>query len=417
MKHLRDLIKKGKEEGFLKHTEINNLFEDENIYKYSLDNFFDTLKEEKIKIIEEAEEVETEVKEIDEIEKESLKVKEKVIEPKKDIVEIYFQEIKKIPLLTPEKEIHLAKIISNSRKKIKKIEKKYNLSLLKIKGIFKRWMDKQITQAELPVSLKNLTLKEFKDLIKEIAYFENTLSKTKKEFIEANLRLVVSIAKKYVSKRLPLLDLIDEGNVGMIKALDRFDYKQGHKFSTYAMWWIKHTIFRAITDQGRTIRIPVYMIEIINRCVKAIRELLQELGHEPTLEEISKKMGMPVSKIIEVVNISQEPVSLETPTGASDNTMLGDLIEGNESLSPLKIVFLNLLQDEICKLLEQLREKESTILKLRFGLNGYKPHTLEETGNVIGVTRERVRQLEAKALQKLRELKISNELHDFLSEY
>lgn len=404
---IENLIKKGKKEGYLTPTEIDNIFENEDIYSQSLDNFFDTITAEGIKIIEEFEERE-EIEEVG-IEKETIE--------SKDTVEIYLQEISKIPLLTPKEEIHLAKIISNSRKDIKEIEKRYNLPIVKIKGIFKRWMYKQITEKELPPSLKNLTTETFKEIIKEIAKIENIFHKAKKKFIEANLRLVVSIAKKYSSRRLPLLDLIDEGNLGMMKAVEKFDYRQGHKFSTYATWWIKHTIVRAIADQSRTIRVPVYMMETISKCIKTIRNLLQELGREPTLEEISKKMQMPIPKIIEIINISQEPSSLEAPVGSSGNSILGDLIEGSEVLSPLKIVFLNLLQDEISKLLENLNEKESTIIKLRFGLEDYKPHTLEETGEIIGITRERVRQLEVKSLQKLRELKVSRELHDFLLEH
>lgn len=404
---IKDLIKKGKKKGYLTHTEIDNIFEDEGIYSQSLDNFFDTITEEGIKIIEEFEERE----EIEEarIEKETIEIK--------DTVEIYFQEISKIPLLTSEEEIHLAKIISNSHKGIKEIEKRYNLPIVKIKGSFKRWMHKQITEEELPSSLKNLTPETFKEIIEEVAHIENISHKAKKRFIEANLRLVVSVAKKYSSRRLPLLDLIDEGNLGMMKAVEKFDYRQGHKFSTYATWWIKHTIVRAIADQSRTIRVPVYMMEAISKCIKVIRNLLQELGREPTLKEISEKMQMSVHKIIEIINISQEPSSLEAPVGLSSSSILGDLIEGSEVLSPLKAVFLNLLQDEISKLLENLNEKESTIIKLRFGLENYKPHTLEETGEIIGVTRERVRQLEVKALQKLRELKVSRELYDFLLEH
>lgn len=404
---IKNLIKKGIEKGYLTHTEIDNIFEEEDIYSQSLDNFFDTITEKGIKIVEEFEEGE----EIEEarIEKETVETK--------DTVEIYLQEISKIPLLTPEEEIHLAKIIADSRKSIKEIEKRYNLPIVKIKGSFKRWMRKQITEEELPPSLKNLTPEAFKELIKEITHIENISYKAKKRFIEANLRLVVSIAKKYSSRRLPLLDLIDEGNLGMMKAVEKFDYRQGHKFSTYATWWIKHSIVRAIADQSRTIRVPVYMMETISKCIKVIRNLLQELGREPTLREISKKMQMSVPKIIEIINISQEPSSLEAPVGAGGSSILGDLIEGSEVLSPLKVVFLNLLQDEISKLLKNLSEKESTIIKLRFGLENYKPHTLEEAGEVMGITRERVRQLEVKALQKLRELKVSRELHDFLLEH
>ncbi|MDI6786688.1 MAG: sigma-70 family RNA polymerase sigma factor [bacterium] len=411
IQNIQNLIKKGKKKGYITHTEIDSIFEDGSIYSESLDNFFDTITKEGIKIAEEFEKKDEEKEEIEEakIEREPTEIK--------DAIEIYLQEISRIPLLTSKEELLLAKKISTSTKEIREIEKRYRLPIVKIKGVYKRWVHKQITKEELPSSLKNLTAENFKELIKEITAIEDISHKSKKNFIEANLRLVVSIAKKYSSRRLPFLDLIDEGNLGMMKAVDKFDYKQGHKFSTYATWWIKHTIVRAIADQSRTIRVPVYMIETISKCIKVIRNLLQELGREPTLEEISKKMQISIHKIIEIINISQEPSSLEAPVGSSGNSILGDLIEGSESLSPLKAVFLNLLQDEISKLLENLNEKEKTIIKLRFGLENYKPHTLEETGKIIGITRERVRQLEFKALQKLNELKVSRELHDFLLEH
>ncbi|MFD3157571.1 RNA polymerase sigma factor RpoD [Haloimpatiens sp. FM7330] len=256
-----------------------------------------------------------------------------------------------------------------------------------------------------------LSSEEEVDLAQRI---ENGEQRAKKKLAEANLRLVVSIAKRYVGRGMLFLDLIQEGNLGLIKAVEKFDYRKGYKFSTYATWWIRQAITRAIADQARTIRIPVHMVETINKLIRVSRQLLQELGREPQPEEIAKEMEMPVDKVREIMKIAQEPVSLETPIGEEEDSHLGDFIPDDEAPAPAEAAAFTMLKEQLINVLDTLTPREEKVLRLRFGLDDGRARTLEEVGKEFNVTRERIRQIEAKALRKLRHPSRSKKLKDYL---
>ncbi len=299
-----------------------------------------------------------------------------------DPVRMYLKEIGKVPLLSAEEEISLAKKMEAGDMAMSQLE-------------------------EMGDDLDEETKKTLQDLVDEGDY-------AKKKLAEANLRLVVSIAKRYVGRGMLFLDLIQEGNLGLIKAVEKFDYSKGYKFSTYATWWIRQAITRAIADQARTIRIPVHMVETINKLIRVSRQLLQELGREPSPEEIAAEMDIPVERVREILKISQEPVSLETPIGEEEDSHLGDFIQDENVPVPAEAAAFTLLREQLSVVLETLTERERKVLKLRFGLDDGRARTLEEVGKEFNVTRERIRQIEAKALRKLRHPSRSRVLRDYL---
>ncbi len=356
---VKGLIEKGKKNGLLTYKEIADLLEEIDLEVEQIDDIYQRLEDMGIDIVgDKEEEVLLERDEIDnEDEDEDIK-KEDLSVPKgisvDDPVRMYLKEIGKIPLLTAEKEIELAKRM------------------------------------------------------------EAGDEEAKRELAEANLRLVVSIAKRYVGRGMLFLDLIQEGNLGLMKAVEKFDYKKGYKFSTYATWWIRQSITRAIADQARTIRIPVHMVETINKLVRVQRQLVQELGRDPSPGEIAKEMNMEVEKVREIMKIAQEPVSLETPIGEEEDSHLGDFIEDEGALAPADAATFIMLREQLIEVLDTLTPREQKVLRLRFGLDDGRARTLEEVGKEFDVTRERIRQIEAKALRKLRHPSRSKKLKDFL---
>ncbi len=303
-----------------------------------------------------------------------------------DPVRMYLKEIGKVDLLTPEREVELAQAMGAGAAAKEQL-------------------------AELERSGEDIPKEMMKELKKAVKGGE----RAKQQLAEANLRLVVSIAKRYVGRGMLFLDLIQEGNLGLIKAVEKFDYTKGYKFSTYATWWIRQAITRAIADQARTIRIPVHMVETINKVIRVNRQLLQELGHDPSPEETAEEMGMPVEKVREILKIAQEPVSLETPIGEEEDSHLGDFIPDEDASEPSEAASFTLLKEQLVDVLSTLTPREEKVLRLRFGIEDGRSRTLEEVGKEFNVTRERIRQIEAKALRKLRHPSRSKKLKDFLS--
>jgi len=260
----------------------------------------------------------------------------------------------------------------------------------------------------------HLSITDIKDINREVSIGEAKARRAKKEMVEANLRLVISIAKKYTNRGLQFLDLIQEGNIGLMKAVDKFEYRRGYKFSTYATWWIRQAITRSIADQARTIRIPVHMIETINKLNRISRQMLQEMGREPTPEELAVRMEMPEDKVRKVLKIAKEPISMETPIGDDEDSHLGDFIEDQSVSSPIDQATMESLRETTHSVLAQLTPREAKVLRMRFGIDMNTDHTLEEVGKQFDVTRERIRQIEAKALRKLRHPSRSEQLRSFL---
>jgi len=337
-------------------------------------------------------------------------VEEKISRSDMEPLQIYIKDINRTPLLDSKSEWELAKKISDSKIKIQE--------LIKVSGLHPTELRRYLNTpgAPPPPPLKGHDRRTLAKQAQALAETENIYAEAQRVLIESNLRLVVSIAKRYVSHGLHLLDLINEGNLGLIRAVELFDYKLGYKFSTYASWWIKQSIRRAIADQGRIIRVPVHMADSINRWIKASRILSQKLGREPTLEETAKEMGISEPKLFEIVKVSQEPSSLEAPIQTSMESSLGEVIEDTGAISPYKSVLSLVFTEYLDKMLSTLTEKERKIVEMRFGLFGQSDRTLEEVGNELHITRERVRQIELRALKKLRHLRLAEELFSMMME-
>ena len=348
-----------KKKNVLEYQEISDHFADLHLEEEQMDEILDALEKSGIDVLRITDDDDIPDEELllsdeDEVDMENLDLSIPDGISIEDPVRMYLKEIGKVPLLSAEEEIELAKRM------------------------------------------------------------ENGDQEAKKRLAEANLRLVVSIAKRYVGRGMLFLDLIQEGNLGLIKAVEKLDYRKGYKFSTYATWWIRQAITRAIADQARTIRIPVHMVETINKLIRVSRQLLQELGREPTPEEISEEMGMPVDRVREILKISQEPVPLETPIGEEEDSHLGDFIQDDNVPVPAEAASFTLLREQLVEVLGTLTEREQKVLRLRFGLDDGRARTLEEVGKEFNVTRERIRQIEAKALRKLRHPSRSRKLKDYL---
>ena len=395
---LAELIERGKKNGKLSASELMDVLENLDLESDQMDKIYDTLENLGIDTVgddylpELADDVMPPLEELNEIEE---LPEEEMVDPNTlvdsfsidDPVRMYLKEIGKVNLLTPDEEVQLAQDMGAgdaAKEQLAELEE-----------------DDSITLSE--------------EELKELRRLVRRGEAAKQRLAEANLRLVVSIAKRYVGRGMLFLDLIQEGNLGLIKAVEKFDYTKGYKFSTYATWWIRQAITRAIADQARTIRIPVHMVETINKVIRVSRQLLQELGHDPTPEEISEEMNMPVDKVREILKIAQEPVSLETPIGEEEDSHLGDFIPDEDASEPSEAASFTLLKEQLVDVLGTLTPREEKVLKLRFGIEDGRTRTLEEVGKEFNVTRERIRQIEAKALRKLRHPSRSKKLKDFLN--
>ena len=395
LKDLLALAKKKK--NMLEYQEISDFFADMQLEAEQFDKILDFLEANNIDVLritddDSDDEILLDVDDEDEIEVEKIDLSVPDGVSIEDPVRMYLKEIGKVPLLSAEEEIELAKNMEAGAVAKEKI------AILKSR-------EEKATEEELA---------EIKEEIKNLQKDLDAGDEAKKRLAEANLRLVVSIAKRYVGRGMLFLDLIQEGNLGLIKAVEKFDYRKGYKFSTYATWWIRQAITRAIADQARTIRIPVHMVETINKLIRVSRQLLQELGREPSPEEIAAEMNMPVERVREILKISQEPVSLETPIGEEEDSHLGDFIQDDNVPVPADAAAFTLLKEQLEEVLAPLTEREQKVLTLRFGLEDGRARTLEEVGKEFNVTRERIRQIEAKALRKLRHPSRSRKLKDYL---
>ena len=385
-----------KKKNMLEYQEIADFFKDLNLDPEKFEMVIDYLEQNGIDVlkISNDDDVDDDIilDEEDEVEVEKIDLSVPEGVSVEDPVRMYLKEIGKVPLLSADEEIELAQNMEDGAVATEKI----NVLKGRIDGASEE------EKAEIKEEIKTLQ----RDVDKG--------ADAKKRLAEANLRLVVSIAKRYVGRGMLFLDLIQEGNLGLIKAVEKFDYKKGYKFSTYATWWIRQAITRAIADQARTIRIPVHMVETINKLIRVSRQLLQELGREPSPEEIAKEMSMPVERVREILKISQEPVSLETPIGEEEDSHLGDFIKDDNVPVPADAAAFTLLKEQLEEVLGTLTEREQKVLTLRFGLEDGRARTLEEVGKEFNVTRERIRQIEAKALRKLRHPSRSRKLKDYL---
>ena len=395
---LKSLLELGKKKrNILEYQEISDFFRDMNLDEEKMEKVLDFLEANKVDVLrisdgdDEDDDIILDDEDEVEVEKIDLSVPEGV--SVEDPVRMYLKEIGKVPLLSADEEIELAQKMEAGSVAVEKIP------LLKER--LAETGDEQ-EKEEIQAEIKALQLDVDRG------------SDAKKRLAEANLRLVVSIAKRYVGRGMLFLDLIQEGNLGLIKAVEKFDYRKGYKFSTYATWWIRQAITRAIADQARTIRIPVHMVETINKLIRVSRQLLQELGREPTPEEIAEELKMPVERVREILKISQEPVSLETPIGEEEDSHLGDFIKDDNVPVPADAATFTLLKEQLEEVLGTLTEREQKVLTLRFGLEDGRARTLEEVGKEFNVTRERIRQIEAKALRKLRHPSRSRKLKDYL---
>lgn len=385
-----------KKRNILEYQEISDHFKELNLDAEQFEAVLDFLEHNNVDVLrmnDDDDDDEIILDEEDEVEVENIDLSVPDGVSVEDPVRMYLKEIGKVPLLSAEEEINLAQRMEAGNVATEKIQ------------LLKARMEETEDEAE-----KAEIQEEIKAMQKDI----DLGSDAKKRLAEANLRLVVSIAKRYVGRGMLFLDLIQEGNLGLIKAVEKFDYRKGYKFSTYATWWIRQAITRAIADQARTIRIPVHMVETINKLIRVSRQLLQELGREPSPEEIAAEMKMPVDRIREILKISQEPVSLETPIGEEEDSHLGDFIKDDNVPVPADAAAFTLLKEQLEEVLGTLTEREQKVLTLRFGLEDGRARTLEEVGKEFNVTRERIRQIEAKALRKLRHPSRSRKLKDYL---
>lgn len=374
---VQQLVEKGKTQGWLSQEQILQVFPEAESNIEQLEEVYIVLFEEGIQLVDENQQSDTQQDDKPE-EPPQVDLNEIGID---DTVSLYLKEISRIPLLRAEQEVEYAKGMETGKKARQQLNRSSTISMSE-----RNKLEQKIREGEL----------------------------CRQKLIKANFRLVVSIAKKYIGRGVSFLDLIQEGNIGLIRAVEKFDYKRGFKFSTYATWWIRQAITRAIADQGRTIRVPVHMCERINKLTRVSRTLVQELGREPTPDEIAKELGTTPKKVERIIKISQRPLSLEMPVGEEQDSHLGDFIPDESTLGPTDAASHQLLREQMEEILTSLSPREGRVLQLRFGLKDGKSHTLEEVGKKFGVTRERIRQIEAKALRKLRHPSRSRKLRDYL---